>query len=89
MNAIKHTVVAVVAATALSLVTACSDVQPPANDIGQLGDEKSKAPVPKGHVRTNPNRMDFGDGKATLPAKPKAPRDHNRSRLDFGDDGRS
>lgn len=89
MYAIQHTVAAVVAATALSLVAACSDVQPPANDIGHVGDTKSKAPVPRGHTRTNPNRMDFGDGEATVPAKPKAPRDRNPARLDFGDVGRS
>ena len=39
-------------------------------------------------MRDHPNRMDFGDGEATLPAKPKPRRDANLSRLDFGDDGR-
>lgn len=89
MNAIKNTVAAVVAATALSLVAACGDVQPPANDLGRVGDTTSKSPAPKSPVRTNPGRMEYGDGEAKVPAKPEAPRDRNHARLDFGDDGRS
>lgn len=88
MNVIKHTVAAVVAATALSLVAACGDVNPPANDIGQVDDKKAKAPVPEAPVRTQPNRMDFGDGEAKVPEEPKTAKDDNEARLDFGDDGR-
>ena len=86
MNHIKNTVAAVVAAAALSLVTACGDLEPPANDIGKTVEKK--APAPKAPVRTNPNRMDFGDGEATVPAKPRPSVDHNAARLDFGDNGR-
>lgn len=92
MHRIKNTVVAVVGAAALSLVAACGeDLEAPANDIGNTVEKKSEGPAPKAPVRTNPNRMDFGDGKATLPAKPKSKTwtDRNRSRLDFGDTGRS
>ena len=90
MHSIKHTVAAVVAASALSLVAAaCSDVEPPANEIGQGGNTKDKGPAPKGPVKTNPNRLDFGDGEAKVPARPKAPKDNNSSRLNFGDDGRN
>ena len=62
----------------------CGDVEPPANDIGTSVDKKR--PAPKGPTWDHPNRMDFGDGKATLPAKPLEGR--QPSRLDFGDDGR-
>lgn len=90
MNSIKNTVAAVAAAAALSLVAGCGDVEPPANDIGTSVD-KSKSPAPKGPVRDHANRMDFGDGEATLPEKPKSKSwtDRNASRLDFGDNGRS
>lgn len=87
MNNIRNAVVAVVAAAALSLA-GCSDVEPPATDIGKSQDKKSDGPAPKQPVRDHTNRMDFGDGKATLPAKPKPSRDDNSSRLDFGDNGR-
>ena len=89
MNHIKNTVAAVLAAAALSLVTACGDLEPPANDIGKTVEKK--APAPKAPVRTNPNRMDFGDGEVTLPVKPRSKSwtDRNPSRLDFGDNGRS
>ena len=88
MNHIKNTVAAVVAATAISLVAACGDVEAPATDIGKSVEKKS--PAPEGPVRTNPNRMDFGDGEATLPAKPKTKSwtDRDPSRLDFDDNGR-
>ena len=89
MNHIKNTVAAVLAAAALSLVTACGDLEPPVNDIGKTVEKK--APAPKAPVRTNPNRMDFGDGEVTLPVKPRSKSwtDRNPSRLDFGDNGRS
>ena len=88
MNHIRNTVAAVVAAAALSLVAACGDVEPPAHDIGKTVEKK--APAPKAPVRTNPNRMDFGDGEATVPAKPRSKSwtDRDPSRLDFGDNGR-
>ena len=86
MNHIKNAVTAVVVAAALSLVTACGDLEPPVNDIGKTVEKK--APAPKAPVRTNPNRMDFGDGEATVPAKPRPSVDHNAARLDFGDIGR-
>ena len=47
-----------------------------------------RRPAPKGPTWDHPNRMDFGDGKATLPAKPKPSTDDNPSRLNFGDNGR-
>ena len=86
MNHIKNTVVAVVATAALGLVTACGDLEPPVSDIGKSVEKK--APAPKAPVRTNLNRMDFGDGEVTLPAKPRPSIDHNAARLDFGDNGR-
>ncbi len=91
MNHIKNTVAAVVTAAALSLVAACGDVEPPANDIGKPVDKSSEGPAPKGPVRDHTNRMDFGDGEATAPAKPKTKTwtDRNPSRLDFGDNARS
>ena len=89
MNAIKHTAAAVVATMALSGLVAACGAEPPANDIGQVGDTKKKGPAPKGPVKTNPNRLDFGDGEAKVPAKPRAPKDNNSSRLDFGDNGGS
>lgn len=88
MNHIRNTVVAVAAAAALSLVAACGELEAPANDIGTSVEKKSKSPAPKVPVRTQPNRMDFGDGEATLPAKPKTWKHDNASRLDFGDNGR-
>ena len=88
MNHIKNTVAAVVTAAALSLVAACGDLEPPANDIGKSQDKKSDSPAPKQPVRDHTNRLDFGDGEATLPAKPKPSKDTNASRLDFGDNGR-
>ena len=87
MNHIKNTVAAVAAAAALSLVAACGDLEAPASDIGKSV-EKSQGPAPKGPIRDHTNRMDFGDGQATLPAKPKPSKDTNPSRLDFGDNGR-
>lgn len=90
MHRIKNTVVAVAAAAALSLVAACGeDLEPPANDIGNTVEKKSKSPAPKMPVRDHTGRMDFGDGEAKLPAKPKPSKDTNPSRLDFGDTGRS
>ena len=89
MNHLRNTVATVVAAAALSLVTACGDLEPPANDIGKTVEKKTKAPeIP---VRDHANRMDFGDGEVTLPAKPRSKSwtDRNPSRLDFGDNGRS
>jgi hypothetical protein len=89
MNHFRNTLAGVVTAAALSLVAACGDVEPPANDIGGASDKKTNdTPVPKAPVKTDPNRLDFGDGEATLPAKPETRVDDNRSRLDFGDDGR-
>ena len=88
MNHLRNTVTAVVAAAALTLVAACGDVEPPATDIGKSVDKKNDSPAPKGPTWDHPNRMDFGEGKATLPAKPKPTRDGNSSRLDFGDNGR-
>ncbi len=90
MNHIRNTVAAVAAAAALSLVAGCGDLEPPANDIGKSVEKKSKSPAPKIPTWDHPNRMDFGDGEATMPAKPKAPSwtDRNPSRLDFGDNGR-
>ena len=87
MNHIKNAVTAVVVAAALSLVTACGDLEPPATDIGKTV-EKNESPAPKGPTWDHPNRMDFGDGEATLPAKPKPSTDRNTARLDFGDNGR-
>ena len=88
MNHLRNTVVALAAAAALSLVAACGDVEAPANDIGSAGDRTSDTPAPKGPVKTDPHRLDFGDGEATLPAQPRTRTDQNPSRLDFGDDGR-
>lgn len=90
MNHIKNTVAAVVAATALSLVAACGDLEAPANDIGTSVEKKTKSPAPEQPVRDHAGRMDFGDGEATLPAKPRSKSwtDRNPSRLDFGDNGR-
>ena len=85
-NHLTSTAVAVAAAAALSLLTACG-TETAANDIGGVV-EKSDTPAPKIPVRTNPNRLDFGDGEATLPAEPRREPDRNRARLDFGDDGR-
>ena len=91
MNHIKNTVVAVVAAGVLSLVAGCGDLEPPANDVGRSVDKKNDGPAPRIPVRTNPNRLDFGDGEAKAPAKPrsKSRTDRNPARLDFGDNGRS
>ena len=86
MNHVRNTVAAFVAAAALSLVAGCGDVEPPANDIGTSVDKKR--PAPKGPTWDHSNRMDFGDGKATLPAKPRPTSDDNPSRLNFGDSGR-
>ena len=89
MNHLRKSLAAIVTAAALSLVAACGDVEPPANDIGGASDTKtSDTPVPKAPVKTDPNRLDFGDGEATLPATPRTRPDDNRARLDFGDDGR-
>ena len=90
MNHIRNTVAALATVAALSLVAACGDVEAPASDIGKSVEKNNQSPAPKGPVRTNPNRMDFGDGEATLPAKPKTKSwtDRNPSRLDFGDNGR-
>jgi hypothetical protein len=87
MNSIKNTFAAVVAAATLSLVAACGDLEEPATGA-DTSVEKSKGPAAKLPVRDHTNRMDFGDGEATLPAEPKRTRDTNSSRLDFGDDGR-
>jgi hypothetical protein len=87
MNHIKNTVAAVVATAALSLVAACGELDSSATETGQSVD-KSKSPAPKGPTWDHAGRMDFGDGEATLPAKPKSSTDRNTSRLDFGDDGR-
>lgn len=87
MNHIRNTVAAVVAAAALSFVAACGDLEPPASDIGKSVDKKNDSPAPRIPVRTHPNRLDFGDGQAKVPAKPKWT-DRNPSRLDFGDNGR-
>ena len=87
MNHIRNAVAAVATVASLSLVAACGDVEPPATDIGKSV-QKSQAHAPKGPTWDHPNRMDFGDGEATLPAKRKAPKDDNPSRLDFGDDAR-
>lgn len=87
MNHIKNTVAAAVTAAALSLLAACGELEAPDNSIGKTV-EKSEGPAPKIPVRDHANRMDFGDGEATLPAKPKPSRDDNASRLDFGDNGR-
>ncbi|MFC7727838.1 hypothetical protein ACFQW6_22225 [Nocardioides sp. GCM10028917] len=87
MNHLRNTVAVVAVTAALSLVAACGDVEPPANDITKSV-KKSKSPAPKMPVRDHANRLDFGDGEATLPAKPKPTRDINLARLDFGDHGR-
>jgi hypothetical protein len=89
MNHIRNTVTAVAAVAVLGLFAGCGDVEAPANDIGSSVDKKKEGPAPKAPVRTNPHRMDFGDGEATLPAKPEGWTDDNPSRLDFGDDGRA
>ena len=52
MNHIKNTVAAVVAAAALSLVAACGDLEPPANDIGKSVEKKG--PAPEGPCGTTP-----------------------------------
>lgn len=88
MTHTRNTVAAVVFAAALSLVAACGEMEAPAENIGSTVDKKSKSPAPKGPVRDHTNRLDFGDGRATLPAKPTPSRDANASRLDFGDNGR-
>ena len=88
MNHIRNTVAAVVAAVALSLASGCGDLEPPANDVGKSVDKKNNGGAPKGPTWDHPNRMDFGDGKVTLPAKPKPSTDRNTARLDFGDNGR-
>lgn len=88
MTHIRNTVVAVVLAAALSLVAACGELEAPVENIDSTVDKTSKNPAPKGPVRDQLGRMDFGDGKATLPAKPKPSKDGNASRLDFGDNGR-
>lgn len=90
MNHIRNTVAAVAAAAALSLVAGCGDLEPPASDIGRSVDKASKSPAPRVPAWDHASRMDFGDGEATLPAKPKAKTrvDRNPSRLDFRDDGR-
>ena len=87
---VKSTVAAVVATIALSFVVACGDLEAQVEDIGKSVDKKSETPAPKSPVRTNANRMDFGDGEATLPAKPKSKSwtDRDATRLDFGDNGR-
>ena len=77
---------AITAAAVLSLVAGCGDLEPPATDIGKTVGKKS--PAPRMPVRTQPVRMDYGDGEATLPAKPKPAKDDNPSRLGFGDTGR-
>ena len=89
MNHMRNTVAAVVASAALTLVAACGDLEPPANDIGKTVEKKSTSP--KIPVKTNLHRMDFGDGEATLPVKPrrKGQNGGNASRLDFGDNGRA
>jgi hypothetical protein len=87
MNPIRNTVVAVAAAAALSLVAGCGDVEAPAQDIGDAGDRTSDAPAPKGPVRTNLHRLDFGDGEAAPPEEPEPTRDARLARLDFGDNG--
>jgi hypothetical protein len=88
MNHLRNTLAAVGAAAALSLLSACG-VEAPASQIGGTVDEKtSDTPAPKAPVKTNANRLDFGDGEATLPATPKARPDDSLARLDFGDDGR-
>jgi hypothetical protein len=88
MTHIRNTVAAVVAAASLSLVAACGDLEPPATDIGKMVQQR-KGPAPEGPTWNHPGRMDFGDGEATLPAKPRSKSwvDRNPSRLDFGDDG--
>ena len=88
MNHIKNTVAAVVATAALSLVAACGDLEPPVGDIGKTVEKKNDSPAPKGPTWDHPNRMDFGEGKVTLPAKPRPSIDRNAARLDFGDNGR-
>ena len=90
MNQIRNTITAVVATAALSVVAACGDVEPPANDIGRAAEKTSRSAAPDVPVWDHPGRMDFGDGEATLPARPRSKgwTDRNPSRLDFGDDGR-
>ena len=87
MNHLRNTITAVAAATALTFLAGCGDVQAPANDIGGAV-EDTGTPTPRIPVRTDPNRLDFGDGEAILPPEPRRPRDTNRARLDFGDEGR-
>ena len=60
MNHLTKTVVAVAAAVSLGLLTACGDQESPAGNTGTSA-EKKESPAPKSPVRTNPNRMDFGD----------------------------
>lgn len=88
MTHIRNTVAAAVIAAALSLVAACGEMEAPAQNINDSDNKKSEKPAPKGPVRTGPGRLDFGEGKVTLPAKPKPSSDANASRLDFGDNGR-
>ena len=88
MNHIRNTVTAAVAVAALSLVAGCGDVEPPATDIGTSVDRKNDGAVPKGPTWDHPNRMDFGDGEAKVPAKSKPSTDDDPSRLNFGDNGR-
>lgn len=90
MNHTRNTVAAVAAAAVLSLVAGCGDLEAPANDLGRSVDTSSKSPAPKVPAWDHASRMDFGDGEATLPVRPKAKTrvDRNPSRLDFGDDGR-
>ena len=89
MNHLTKTVVAVAAAASLAFLSACGDQESSADTTG-TSIEKKESPAPKAPVRTNPNRMDFGDGEVTLPEKSEErSTDRNRSRLEFGDDGRA
>ena len=87
MNHIRSAVAALATVAALSLVAACGELDSSATETGKSV-EQSKSPAPGIPLRDHANRMDFGDGEATLPATPKPAKDTNSSRLDFGDNGR-
>lgn len=91
MNHVKNTFATAVAVAALSLVSACGELEAPASDVGGAS-EKGKVAVPRGPEKTNPHRLDFGDrdGEPSLtPRAKRSPRlDDSPARLDFRDSWR-